>query len=427
MRNYSAKKNLIAASANAKETAINTEQTLDTTFMFNLSTVINPENRRETNEDEVTGREEPDLVYDLGKIVPSFALESEKAQPQHFAFLLGYGLGSVSTAAAGTGYEHTITPIDGDLDQDRSNPGFTAAMRYGNTVLKRRFASMFVDQVVSTFARDSWLRIAAQIVGTGKTTENVVEESISALNNATSLTLAANGVEGSTAAERLRNVHRIRVELTSGVWTEVEFSAVSSATPAAITITDPGGDGLSSVTYRVLYVPTESGWMSFPSRISETPLRVGQVTFKLGGTWNGTAFQGGRELKSEVKTVEHQLNNNLDIEHTFGTNDTYAGRAIRNGRLQTLKADRDFRDFILQQHISDNDTFGVYLLAEGAVFDSPHKYQVEMIFPKCAVLQAPISVDGKRLAEAGNLQVLEDDTYGSIIVKVKNLQSAYAA
>jgi len=52
---------------------------------------------------------------------------------------------------------------------------------------------------------------------------------------------------------------------------------------------------------------------------------------------------------------------------------------------------------------------------------------VEIIFPKVGVLNAPLSVDGKRLAEAGDLQVLEDDTYGSVIVKVKNLQATYMA
>ena len=100
---------------------------------------------------------------------------------------------------------------------------------------------------------------------------------------------------------------------------------------------------------------------------------------------------------------------------------------MREGRTQTLKLDREFRDYILQQHIDDNDTFGVYILCEGAIYDTPHKYQVEIIFPSVAVLTAPLSVDGKRLGEAGDLKVLEDDTYGSVIAKVKNLQATYAA
>jgi len=168
-------------------------------------------------------------------------------------------------------------------------------------------------------------------------------------------------------------------------------------------------------------------WMTFPSKVTETPLRVAELTFKVGGTWNGSAFQGGRELGAEIKSIEWAFSNNGDVQFVPGVGDSYAGRYLREGRTQTLKLDREFRDYILQQHIDDNDTFGVYILCEGAIFDDPHKYQVELIFPSVAVLTAPLSVDGKRMGEAGDLKVLEDDTYGSVIAKVKNLQATYAA
>ena len=77
--------------------------------------------------------------------------------------------------------------------------------------------------------------------------------------------------------------------------------------------------------------------------------------------------------------------------------------------------------------MDDNDTFGVYLLAQGALFETGQNYQVELIFPKCSILNAPISNDDQKLAEAGDLIVLQDDTYGSVVATVKNLQTAYAA
>lgn len=424
-RSYMATHNLIAVSANTGETAINTEQTLDTTMLCALGDVINMEHRRESNENEATGKEEADSIYDLGAL-SNATFNFEKAQPQHFAFLIAYALGAISTAAAGSGYQHTITPIDGDLDDDRSLPSFTAAQRYGDTVLRRRFASMFVDSFTATFAKDAWCKIVGNIKGTGKVTTNVNEEVISAAKNATSLTLSANAVHGSTAAERLQNVQRIRVELSTGVWTEVAYSAVSAATPAVISISAPGATA-DLVNYRVLYIPTESGWMTFPTRINETPLRVSEMTLKVGGAWDGSAFQGGRELQAELKSLDWNFNNNQAVEFVPGAGGAYASRAIRGGRNQKITLNREFREFILQQHLVENDTLGLYILAEGAVYDSPHKYQVEIIFPKVAVLASPISVDGKRLGEAGDLQVLEDDTYGSVIVNVKNLQATYAA
>ena len=139
------------------------------------------------------------------------------------------------------------------------------------------------------------------------------------------------------------------------------------------------------------------------------------------------SFQGGREMDAELKSIEWTLNTNMDIEFVPGAGGAYASAAFRNGRVQTIKVDREFRNYILQQHIDDSETLGLYVLAEGAVYNSPHKYQVELMFPDVAVVTAPISVDGKRLAEAGDLLVLEDDTYGSVIAFVKNVQSAYAA
>jgi hypothetical protein len=425
MRSIQATHNLIAVSANTRETAINTEQTLDTSMLCALGDVMQLERRRENNGNEATGLEEPDTIYDLGTLANA-SFNFEKAQPQHFAFLLSHALGSTVTAAAGSGHQHTIKPIEGDLDTNRSLPSFTAAQRYGKTVLRRRFASMFVDSVTATFAKDAWCKITGTLKGTGKYTDNVVSETISALPTVTELTLAANDVEGADAPTRLANVQQIKAELTTGVWTEVVYTAVSDAKPAVITIVAPGA-GIVAVNYKVLYIPTETDWMVFPARETETPLRVSQMQVNVGGTWSGSAFAGGRALSSEIKSIDWSFSNALAVEFTPGASGSYASRAIRGGRTQKITLNREFREFIMQQHMADNDTMGLYILAEGAVYDTPHKYQVEIIFPKVSVLAAPISVDGKRLGEAGDLTVLEDATYGSVIVKVKNLVATYAA
>lgn len=81
-----------------------------------------------------------------------------------------------------------------------------------------------------------------------------VEEILVAQKNATSLTLAANAVKGSTAVMRLANVRRVLVELTTGVWTAVAYSAVSAATPVVITITAPA-ETAGAVSYKILYLP----------------------------------------------------------------------------------------------------------------------------------------------------------------------------
>lgn len=256
VRNNMASYNLLGVSADVYESAINVARACNVGMLVKKDNIIQITPRRQDNSDEAIGKEEPDAIYDNGGLSEA-TFNYEKAQPQHFGFICGYGLGSVSVAAAGsTGYKHTIRPIAFDLDGNRSCPSFTAVQRLGNQVLKERFPSMFVDSFTASFAKDEWCKLSASIKGTGLREDNVTQESITALDNAVSLTLAANGVQGSDAATRLANVHRIIAEFPSGTWVDVSYSAVSGATPAVITISSVGGAG-ASITYKIMYIPTE--------------------------------------------------------------------------------------------------------------------------------------------------------------------------
>jgi hypothetical protein len=426
IRNFLASHNLLAVSATKQETALNAEQELDTTLLVDLNTVLNWRALKFPNREELTGKEEADLLHDFGGTTAG-TLTFSRAQPQHFAFLLAYGLGQVETTAVGaSGYRHIVSPRSGEVDAARSNPSFTAAMRFGRQVLKRRFASCFMDQVRVEFPKDGWAKISGMVKGSGKVSDNTQLEEITAAYNATSLTLAANGVEGQTAAERLSNVQAVQVQSpTTQAWEEVSYQAVSGATPAVITITPPGDSGVLT-SYRVYYLPLESGWMAFPPRVEEPPLKVGQVEVRLGGRWDGNAFSGGRRLAAELRRLTWTLNNHLVIETTPGGGGGYANRAFRAGREQKLEFDRDFRDFLMAQHLKDNDTLTVYLKAMGPEFEPDLTYQVELIFPRVALLDAPVRVAQRRVAEGVEFAVLEDDTYGSVIARVQNRVSGYA-
>lgn len=421
MRNYLADYNLLAVSANLKETALNTEQTLDTSLLVAKSDILRLVPRREDNKDELTGKEEPDTVYDLGALSEG-SLTFGKAQAQHFGFGYAYALGNpVAGSAWGTGYKHVITPVS-----DMSCKAFTAIMRLGQTIMKRRFASMYIDQLVATFAKDAWAKLVLTPKGTGKYTDNMYKETVTAAYNAASLTLAANAVQGADAATRLDNVHAVRVLVpTTGEWKDVAVTAVSAATPAVLTITAPGGVA-TSTSYEIIYVPTEAAWCTFPSRVIESPLRVSDLVVTIGGKWNGTTFLEGHAMSGEIESIEHTINNNMAIEFRPGGTGSYANYVIRQGRTQTLKLNRQFRDFIMQQKIKDNEYLGVRMKATGAEFETGKNYYVDVVFPLCNVLKADLSVNGKVLAEAGDLIVLQDNTYGSARVEVANKVSGYA-
>jgi hypothetical protein len=206
----------------------------------------------------------------------------------------------------------------------------------------------------------------------------------------------------------------------------VAYQTVSGTTPGVITITAPGATS-APTTYRVYCVPDETGWMNLPPRVEEPPLKVNQLNVTLGGRWDGTSFQGGYPLTTELRGVTWILKNNLTPESTPGADGNYANRAFRTGREQSLKFDRDFRDFLLAQNLKDNDTLGVYLKATGPEFTPGVNYQVELVFPRVAVLGTTVKVYQRRLGEEVEFAVLEDDTFGSVVAYVQNQVSSYVA
>lgn len=423
MRSNRAKLNKIAVSAYLRETGINAFQTLDLSLHAAIGDIITLDPRRQTNADEATGLEEADQIYDLGD-TSALSLNFEKAMPHEFAFVYAYALGQAASTAAGSGYLKTITPMAGDLDRYRDLPSFSSGMGYAE-ILRRRFASMFINGLTTSLVKDDWCKLSAEVIGTGKHEVSVTEETVTAAENSTTLTLAANGVAGSTAAARLDAIHQVRVELTTGVWTQVEVTAVSSATPAELTITAPG-EGTDTRSFKILYAPTVAAWHTFPAQVTETPLRVSEIEVNVGGAWNGTAFVGGRSLGPEINSIEHRLANNGAVEFSPGGGGAYASRYKRDDREQTLALDLELRNYIMQNMMRQNEYFGVRCMMNGAEYETGHSYGAELIFPRCGILKDTFSVDGKKLGEKGDLHVLQDATYGSIIARVKNLAANYA-
>lgn len=427
IRNFLASHNQLAVSARQREPALNVESPLDTTLLVDLNTALTYRGLKWANREEMTGKEEADRVYDLGGTVAG-SLSFSHAQPQHFAFLLGYALGEVSTSPAGaSGFRHFIRPLAGELDADRSNPSFTAAMRFGRQVMKCRYASCFIDQVRVELAKDGWAKLSAVVKGSGKVTDNTQVEEVSAAYNAGTLTLAVNGVEGGSEGERLANVQAVKVlNPATQAWEEVDCTGVSGTVPAVLSILPPGAGG-TTTTYKVYYIPQESGWMSFPPRVEEPPLKVSQVRVTVGGRWDGARFQGGQVLAAELKRLVWQFHNHLTVERTAGGGGEYANRAFRSGREQKLTLDRDFRDFLMFQHLKDGDYLSIQVKAQGPEFEAGRRYEVELVFPKVAVLTAPVKTAQRRLAEEVEFAVLEDEAHGSVLCWVQNQVSGYAA
>jgi hypothetical protein len=420
--------NLFAVSANAKETAINTEQTLDTGMLCRRGSMIAYNPRRESNINQAIGKEEADDIYDLGSLV-QMDLEFDMCQAQHSALILAYALGTVSTAAWGTGYKHTITPRSGDLEVARANPSFTIAMRYAKQ-FAARYASAFIDSFKMTMKKDSWLMLTATLKATGKRSTIVASEDVMGAYNASNLTLSANGLDGSDANTRLDAIHQVKVQVpTTLEWNDVTVTAASNATPAVITITPPGGNN-ASTTYRILYNSKITGglaWATFPSRVVEPPLRISDFIVKVGAKWDGSAITGGHSIGADIKEFSWEFSNGITPEFVPGGTTGYASRALRSGRTQRITLDRDFRDYILGRYLDNNEDFVIQAIATGSEFESGKNYFINIVFPKVRIMAAPSKEDGTRLGETADIIALEDSTYGSVWTQIGNKVSAYAA
>ena len=65
IRNFLATHNLLAVSAQLQETAINSEQELDTLLLADLNSVLNYRALKVSNREELTGKEEANRLHDL--------------------------------------------------------------------------------------------------------------------------------------------------------------------------------------------------------------------------------------------------------------------------------------------------------------------------------------------------------------------------
>lgn len=156
----------------------------------------------------------------------------------------------------------------------------------------------------------------------------------------------------------------------------------------------------------------------------------------IGGSWNPASgavppynpigWEGGTPIGPTLQSCEYNLNNNMAVEFTPCAGGDYAGRCSRDGRVQTIKLNREMRNMLLQQYMGANEYFGLQILCEGAEFDTGHRYTLELVFPKLGLLATPLNTSKKRVSEAGDLMVLEHDIHGSVIAIVKNEVSGYA-
>lgn len=409
-----------------KESGLGTPQTQSgTSVAFDLGSGLGLERAIEDNRDQIRGIELATRLFATGQTAAG-KLGQKRAKPDFLTFALANFFGQISTQQVASGiYQHTITPAESIY-----LPSFTLIQRRGDSILKERFAGNLIDSFDLELG-ESWVGLNANVKGIGKREVNYFHEVIAASENSLQLTLAQNGVEGESAAERMENVFRVRAKaLGSNAWTVCKVTAVSASAPAVITIESAVGPGSGTINFHIDYIPAEPAWCEFPGFGEESPLRLVDAQLTVDGYFNGSTVAGGEVISKDLLGFSIQAKNDLDIRKLAdGSGELYASDAIRKGREITVKLSERLRDTVLQWQWDHPETeqISLYLKIRGAeiVPASGFHFGADIVFPLCGIVKMPIVVTGKVLAQEGDLNVMDDGSYGGAFIRTWNQVSAY--
>lgn len=175
-----------------------------------------------------------------------------------------------------------------------------------------------------------------------------------------------------------------------------------------------------------------------PTILPDIYLRYGDVNFSRGGSITGSVAGqdlvvggGPTVLNSVLRSFEWNLDNQAETIYAMGDSSGLVTLPERGDKfLNTLSAEFEMQDdqhkaalIAGTEYVLNISIVGAPITGSGA--DGLLNYTVDLIFPKVVYKAAKKGRDGEKMIVPTEFMVLEDVTYGSVIVKVINKQAAY--
>jgi len=330
----------------AKETSFGTPATVDTAFNFEGPPVDIEINEAQSDENEITGLNEPGSHEVLNwKLDGS---HTQRATPHNLAYFLSTVMGKVTTQTPDAANDPTVRRHW--LEREIGNvalPSVTLVEFDG--IAKKRFPGIFTKSVKVSGERNDFLKIEAQFGGMGK---------------------------------------------------------------------------------------EESSAIAKPAVVAESYLRYGDVEFTRGGSLSGSVAGGDLAVggspvsfKGDLRSFEWMIDNQAIPVYQMGDNTGYVSRAERGDRFtHELSAVLEMQDDIHKTGLINGTQYVLNIPIVGSVIpggSGAFNFSANLIFPKVVYREAKKDRDGQALVVNAGFQVLEDTTYGSVIVKVFNQQTGY--
>lgn len=179
----------------------------------------------------------------------------------------------------------------------------------------------------------------------------------------------------------------------------------------------------------------ESSGLSRPALVAESYLRYGDANFTLGGSLSGTvaagslAVSGGTSFKVHLKSFEYSVDSSANPIYEIGDNSGYVTRVERGDRWKhTLSATLEMQDDTHKTSLLNGTTYVLNIPIVGSVIaggSGTLNYTADLIFPKVVYREAKKGIDGRVVKVDARFEVLEDNAYGSVIVRAVNKVSGY--
>jgi len=362
----------------------------------------------DTEDDTVVAKslEEAAELQEMGRRMEG--THNARMTPHAAAFFIGNALGYVSTVAeptSGSFYTHNITPTP--------KTKFNGTHGTSVTTITVDDSSGFPDSGNLLFLDGTTTAYAAKSLET--TFNTVTQPHAGGADNAALYGVrheAGSTLKSFTVLEELGHTrqreHTGVVVSSFYITCERKQFAIMEATML----------GSGSFTYETA--------IARPTVISaEAPLKASGATVNIGGTWTGMTMSGGTNLDAVVNNFNWTYTNELEGDEAYLFNGATAnvharGRGDKIRSSQELSFDLEFANKTYLDYLTGGTEFAFQIQ-----FTTSDSYQVDVVFPKCRMLDATISGGTGTMVEAHNVQVMEHAVYGSVDVIVINKQSEY--
>lgn len=425
---------LLAVSTLA-QTALDTPATVDKLIRWGEDSAINVRTEREGNQAEKTGQVEATDI-DVKDKSAEGTLKQDKATPDGIAWMAAFAFGDHSMTTPATGVRRHTSKL---IAYPNEPYYFTGAHRKGGASGAAaaeflRHMNLGLASMQMVLAKEEFMVTEAGVLGTGDADSAIYTEKITALNNASSLTLGKDPL-----ADAYQNVTVWADQDVDGQFeTQVVATAYNPGTNA-LTITALPGDGLSSIVYRVSYhvKATESGYswsdLSALAVATEFLLKASNIQVFLAGRYTEPAgvptFTGGQQALCDLESLTWKLDWQAKIGRcwrTGNTEDPTATSIDLGDAVQTIDIDRRMRDYLLSQSFDENTAFSIYFDAIGPVISGAEKFFVKVYWPRVKLISKDTKISDKRWVEAGSMLVLKDATnsFPTTVIQTQNAQTA---